>query len=159
MVFSIGAATAAALIPADAGSGEWLIWLARIGVDLGLLVGAGGAFFGSWIGLVHAGSNAIRTALVMGLFCAAASIGPSGPRCAGSSASGYRDSRRWWKVGFATSLGPSLLIAVAAMVVALVAQRSPSGRVARALSMIAIAGVGLSLGIERSMLPPCCRNG
>jgi copper transport protein len=144
MVFSIGAATAAAPIPADAGSANGLIWLARIGVYLGLLVGVGGVFFGSWIGPVHAGSNVIRTALVMGLFCAAASIGLQGLDVLDLPLRDIEISAPW-KAGFATSLGPSLLIAVAAMVVALVAQRSPSGRVARALSMIAIAGVGLSL--------------
>src|ERR1700733_11865337 len=45
MLFSIGAVTGAAAIPTNAGSVSGLIWLARIGVYLGLFVGVGGAFF------------------------------------------------------------------------------------------------------------------
>ena len=45
MVFSIGAVTGSAANPAKAGSVNGLIWLARIGVYLGLFVGVGGAFF------------------------------------------------------------------------------------------------------------------
>ncbi len=49
MVFSIGAVTGAAP-PAKASPLAVLIWLARIGVYLGLFVGVGGAFFAAWIG-------------------------------------------------------------------------------------------------------------
>jgi len=47
LVFSIGAATAAAAVPANTGAVNGLIWLARIGVYLGLFGGVGGAFFAS----------------------------------------------------------------------------------------------------------------
>src|ERR1700689_1339745 len=50
MVFSIGAATGTATAPATAGSVAGLIWLARIGVYLGLFAGIGGVFFSAWIG-------------------------------------------------------------------------------------------------------------
>jgi copper transport protein len=144
MVFSIGAATAGPPIPAKGGSVDGLIWLARVGLYLGLFVGVGGIFFGSWIGSVCAGSNVIRTALIIGLFCAAASLGPQGLDVLDLP---LRDIEipAPWKAGFATSLGPSLLIAMAAMVAGLVVQWTASGRVARALSVIAILGVGLSL--------------
>ena len=49
MVFSIGAVTGAAP-QAKASPLAALIWLARIGVYLGLFVGVGGAFFAAWIG-------------------------------------------------------------------------------------------------------------
>ena len=52
LVFSIGAVTGAAA-PAGAKSISiviaGLIWLARIGVYLGLFVGVGGVFFAAWI--------------------------------------------------------------------------------------------------------------
>ena len=49
MVFSIGAVTGTPAMPKDEGSADGLIWLARIGVYLGLFVGVGGAFFCSWM--------------------------------------------------------------------------------------------------------------
>ena len=49
MVFSIGAVTGSAP-PTESGPLKILIWLARIGVYLGLFVGVGGAFFAAWIG-------------------------------------------------------------------------------------------------------------
>ena len=56
MVFSIGAVTGAAP-PAKASPLAVLIWLARIGVYLGLFVGVGGAFFAAWIGQGPSGSR------------------------------------------------------------------------------------------------------
>jgi len=50
-----------------------------------------------------------------------------------------------WKAALATSLGPSLLVAIAALAAGFFAQRSTSVSVARVLSAIAIAGVGVSL--------------
>ena len=60
MVFSIGAATAAATVPADASSIGWLIWLARIGIYIGLFAGVGGAFFVCWIAPARAASKSDR---------------------------------------------------------------------------------------------------
>ena len=48
-VFSIGAVTTAAAIPEKDGPVDGLIWLARIGLYLGLFAGVGGVFFGCWI--------------------------------------------------------------------------------------------------------------
>ena len=50
-----------------------------------------------------------------------------------------------WTSAFATSLGPSLLIAIGAMVVAFYAWKSPSILIAWVLTTSAMAGVGLSL--------------
>ena len=63
MVFSIGAATGVAATDSRAGSVNGLIWLARIGVYLGLFVGVGGAFFVCWIGRTRAGSRFDRDRL------------------------------------------------------------------------------------------------
>ena len=59
LVFSIGAATGGAPAKAGSNSVAGLIWLARIGVYLGLFVGVGGAFFAAWIGQTGAGSAAL----------------------------------------------------------------------------------------------------
>ena len=55
-----------------------LIWLARIGVYLGLFVGVGGAFFAAWIGQGLSGSAVSRGALAIGLVSAVASLGLQG---------------------------------------------------------------------------------
>ena len=77
LVFSIGAVTGSAP-PADARPLTVLIWLARIGVYLGLFVGVGGAFFAAWIGQGLAGSAVSRGALAIGLVSAFASLGLQG---------------------------------------------------------------------------------
>jgi copper transport protein len=155
MLFSIGAVTGAAAVPKNAGSVNGLIWLARIGVYLGLFVGVGGAFFAAWIGQTGAGSAALISATVVGLFSAAASTGLDGLDVLDLP---LRDIMTLvpWRAALATSLGPSLLIAITAMAAGIVAQRSPSVCVARALSAMAIAGVGFSLAASghAAIAPP-----
>jgi copper transport protein len=52
-----------------------------------------------------------------------------------------------WRSAFATSLGPSLLMAIAAMAIARLAWRSPGRLISRILISFAMLGVGLSLAI------------
>jgi copper transport protein len=144
ILFSIGAVTAAAAIPAKGGAVDGLIWLARVGLYLGLFAGVGGVFFGCWIAPVRDSSTPVRAALVIGLLAAVASLALQGLDVLDLPLRDVLASAAW-KAGFATSLGPSLMIAVAAMVAASIVQLSSSGVVARTLSVIAIAAVGLSL--------------
>jgi copper transport protein len=144
VAFSIGARTTTKM-PASADAGiDRLIWLARIGLYLGLFVGIGGVFFGSWIARRRAASNIILAALTIGVFSAAASLGLQGLDVLGLPLAGIVGSAPW-KIALGTSLGPSLSIAGAAMVASLVALRSASVGVARTLSALALAGVGLAL--------------
>lgn len=144
MLFSVGAVTGAAAIPTIAGSVTSLIWLARIGVYLGLFVGVGGAFFATWIGQARAGATATVAATVVGLFSVVASLGLDGLDVLDLPLRNIVISTPW-RAALATSLGPSLLIAMAAMAAGVVAQRSRSVRVTRTLSVLAVAGVGFSL--------------
>ena len=57
MVFSIGAVTGSAANPTGADPVSGLIWLARIGVYLGLFAGVGGAFFAAGLGSARTGSR------------------------------------------------------------------------------------------------------
>ena len=78
-MFSIGAATTAAAVPAERQCRcRALIWLARIGVYLGLFVGVGGVFFVGWIGQGARRRDLIVAALVVGLVGAVASLGLQG---------------------------------------------------------------------------------
>jgi copper transport protein len=144
VTFSVGAPTAAAA-PADTSANiDALIWLARIGLYIGLFAGVGGVFFVAWIGRSDAGSSAVRAALAVGLFGAVASLGLQGLDVLGLPLSGIVTAAPW-KVALGTSLGPALLIAIAAMAISVFAFRRPFSGWARALSLLGLAGVGLSL--------------
>jgi copper transport protein len=155
LVFSIGAVTASAAAPAAAGSEAGLIWLARIGVYLGLFAGVGGAFFARWIAPAGAGSKLTVVALIIGIFSAVASLGLQGLDVLGLRL-GAIVTMAAWHAALATSLGPSLLIAIAAMAAALVAQPSRAPRIGRTLSALAMAGVGVALAASghASTAPP-----
>ena len=144
MVFSIGAATGAAATQADSGSVNGLIWLARIGVYLGLFAGVGGAFFVIWIGQARAGSNLILAALLVGLVSAVASLGLQGLDLMNLAVRDIATSAPW-RAAAVTSLFQSLLIAAVAMTAGIVALRSEAAGTAAMLSAFALAGVGLSL--------------
>src|SRR5256886_970704 len=143
MVFSIGAVTGAAPPPMKSPLAV-LIWLARIGVYLGLFVGVGGAFFAAWIGQGPNGSTVSRGALAVGLVSAVASLGLQGLDLLNLPLGGIVTSAPWASA-LATSLGPSLLIAIVVMAIAGYAWKSPSILMTWMSSTLAITGVGLSL--------------
>jgi copper transport protein len=144
MVFSIGAARAGAMVSENDGALNGLIWLARIGLYLGLFAGVGGAFFGAWIAPSRAAAAMIVAAVLVGVFSALASLGLQGLDVLGLPLHDILAAAPW-KAALATSLGPALLIAIAALAAGLVAQHSKSVTVSRMLSALALAGVGLSL--------------
>lgn len=143
MVFSIGAVTGAAP-PATASPLAVLIWLARIGVYLGLFAGVGGAFFAAWIGQGSSGSAISRGALAVGLVSTITSLGLQGLDLLNLPLGGIVTSAPW-KSAFATSLGPSLSIAIVAMAIAWLAWQSPGILISWVLTTLAMVGVGLSL--------------
>jgi|EndMetStandDraft_7_1072992.scaffolds.fasta_scaffold02156_4 copper transport protein len=143
MVFSIGAATGSAP-QTESGPFRLLIWLARVGVYLGLFVGVGGAFFAAWIGQGPSGSTVSRGALAIGLVSAVASLGLQGLDLLNLPLGGIVTSAPWGSA-LATSLGPSLSIAIVVMAIAWYAWKSPSIPIAWVLTTLAMVGVGLSL--------------
>ena len=143
LVFSIGFVTGSAP-RASAGPVAILIWLARIGVYLGLFVGVGGVFFAAWVGQGLCGARGIMGSLAIGLVSVVASLGLQGFDLRDLPLSGLAASAPW-RSAFGTSLGQSLLIAIAAMLTARIAWRSPTMAIARLLTAVAMAGVGLSL--------------
>jgi copper transport protein len=143
LVFSIGVVTGGAA-PAPDHLVSILIWLARIGVYLGLFVGVGGVFFAAWIGQGPSGARAITGSLAIGLVSAVLSIGLQGLDLLNLPLSALLTSAPWTSA-LATSLGPSLLIAIAAMTIAGFAWRIPTMTIAWLLTTLAMVGVGLSL--------------
>jgi copper transport protein len=155
MMFSVGMGKSAA-VPADSNSTlAILIWLSRIGLYLGLFVGVGGVFFHAWTAELRTRSKPVVAALTLGLVSAVVSLGCQGLDLLGLP---IRDILNLapWQAAIATTLGPSLVIAAAAMGFGWLALRYPSARAARALSAVALAGVGLSLAASghASTAPP-----
>jgi copper transport protein len=156
LTFSIGMPAGNVVARADDNFGlAPVIWLARIGVYLGLFVGVGGVFFGVWLARRDAGGSVIATALVMGLISAVAALGLQGLDLLNLP---FADivTPAPWKAAAATSLFSSLMIAIAAMIVATMARRDVGVGAVRALSTLAIVGVGLALAASghASTAPP-----
>jgi copper transport protein len=145
LIFSIGAATGTPVeAPKESGLIDGLIWLTRIGVYLGLFVGIGGVFFVGWIGRERAATGIIAAALTTGIVSALASLGLQGIDALDLGL-GDLSAAAVWKAALGTSLGPSLLVAIMAMVASLVALRMARGTIVRLFAAVALLGVGLSL--------------
>jgi copper transport protein len=86
----------------------------------------------------------ISIALIVGMVSAAGSLALQGLELLGLPLSAI-SSLAPWKIAIGTSLGPSLLIAIAALALGLVAQRGSAPVPSRMLSALALAGVGLSV--------------
>ena len=143
LLFSIGIVTGAATPSTDyvvAG----LIWLMRIGVYLGLFAGVGGVFFAAWIAPGPAGERVIFGSLNIGLVSAVLSLGLQGIDLLNLPLYALVTPAPWARA-FSTSLGPSLLIAIAAMVTARIAWRSSTMTIAWVLTGASMLGVGFSL--------------
>jgi copper transport protein len=121
-----------------------LIWLSRIGVYLGLFVGVGGVFFDAWIAANRARRMTTEAALWLGVFSVGVSQGCQGLDLLGLPISSMLTVAPW-QAAIATSLWLSLQIAAAAMALGLVARRYATLGSARALSALAMIGVGVSL--------------
>lgn len=144
LTFSVGEVTRGASEQASGGPSQVDIWLARIGVYLGLFVGVGGAFFAAWIGGGPDGGTTIKRMLGLGLISVVVSLGLQGLDLQ-NLPPGALATLAPWQAAFSTSFGSSMLIAIAAMTLAWFAWRNPDRKVARVLTSAAMVGTGLSL--------------
>ena len=144
MMFSVGMGKSAAVPASSDATLGILIWLSRIGLYLGLFVGVGGVFFNAWTAELRSRSKPVVAALTLGLLSAVVALGCQGLDLLGLP---IRDilTLAPWRAAIATTLGPSLVIAAAAMGLGYHGLRSPSAKTAQTLSALALAGVGLSL--------------
>jgi copper transport protein len=144
VIFSVGAPSAAKLPESTNTAVAVLIWLARIAVYVGLFAGIGGVFFVVWIAAEPAATRIMSAALATGLLGAALSIGLQGLDVLGLPLSALVSAAPW-RIALSTSIGTSLIIALGAMIMGLLALRIASTRSARALSALALAGAGIAL--------------
>jgi copper transport protein len=144
LAFSIGEVTGSATPPVGDPAVAPLIWLTRIGVYLGLFAGIGGVFFSAWIGQGRNGGRVIVGALYVGVVSAVLALGLQGLDLQNLPLADIV-SPAPWRSAFATSLGPSLSIAIVAMTIARLAWGRPGVLLPRTLISLAMLGVGLSL--------------
>ncbi|WP_246801101.1 copper resistance CopC/CopD family protein [Bradyrhizobium genosp. L] len=146
LLFSIGVVTGSA-VPAGDDTVDILVWLARICVYLGLFAGVGGVFFAAWISHGPAGERLIMWSLLIGMIGAIASLGLQGIELLNLPPSGVLT---WaaWASAMGTSLFPALLLAIAAMLIAAIAWRSPSVGASWRRTALAMVCVGLSFAIS-----------
>ncbi|MGC2774310.1 MAG: copper resistance CopC family protein, partial [Bradyrhizobium sp.] len=122
VTFAVGApSTNAASVTRD----RWrdgLIWLARLGLYVGLFFGVGGAFFVTWLGPVRSAHGIVFAALGVGLAAAGPSIGLQGLDLQDLPLASLATPEPWI-AGAATTLMRTLLVAVVAMLAAIGAMR------------------------------------
>lgn len=146
VVFSIGAASGAAPLVADATEPglQAAIWTNRLLLYGGLFVGIGGAFFLAWLGApARDGAAVISVALAIGTGAALLSIGLQGLDALGAPL-GALGQPIVWQTGFATSLGKSVLASLLAIALAGASLALPT-LPARVLTVLALIGLGSAL--------------
>ncbi|UFX41965.1 CopD family protein [Bradyrhizobium sp. 41S5] len=146
LLFSIGVVTGSAA-PSGDGVLHALIWLARLGLYLGLFAGVGGVFFAAWIGQGPAGERLIMWSLAIGLIGAIASLGLQGVDLLNLPITGVLTWAAWASAA-GTSLFPALLLAIVSMLIAAIGWRSPSFSAALIGTAVAMICVGLSLSVS-----------
>lgn len=150
VVFSIGAPSVSGppAIPDGIGPPARAgIWLAKVGLYLGLFLGLGGAFFLGWIAPDGAGRRSrtvVASVIVAGLLAAPVSLGLQGIDALDLTLDGLSTAAPW-KTGFATSYGSSVLVAILAFLAGLASLYAKPVRIRRLLSLAGIAGVGAAL--------------
>ena len=146
-VFSIGAPTATAPPASRDLWRDGLIWLARIGLYLGLFAGVGGVVFLRWIAHVASARYIVLSAIILGAVAAVTSLGLLGLDLLGLPLSALFTAAPW-QVAAGTGFAASLLIAAVGLIVAIVALQVAQELIARVLAVVALAGAGLSLTVS-----------
>lgn len=154
VTFSIGAPTATqASVTVNDDGLRALMWLTRLGLYLGLFVGVGGVVFARWISSSMVGVGVPRAALAVGLPSAVVSLGVLGLDLLGLPLSALLTAAPW-EIALATRAGGSLLVAMAAMLLAMWALRATwSPRAAAAMAFIAV-GLSLAMSGHAATAPP-----
>ena len=152
VVFSIGAPGAGPIpdventtTPAVAA----LLWAAKLVVYCGLFVGIGGAFFGAWIAPLGTkpARGIISATIVVGLVVVPLSVGLQGLDALGLPLPAL-GGKVAWVAGLETSYGLTAAAAAFSLFAALFSVEARSVRVARALSLFGMLGIGLALALS-----------
>lgn len=146
LLFSIGAPSAALAVADNVSDAtiRMAIWLAKLGLYIGLFIGIGGAFaLSSLFPHTRPGKCGVLAALSTGIGAAVGSIGLQGLDALGVGPMMLSDPNVW-RTGLYSSLGTSSLVALTALFAATASlmMARPTGRIVSALALL---GMGLSL--------------
>jgi copper transport protein len=128
------------------------IWAAKFAIYVALLIGIGGVFFRAWIAAPEppaalAVTRAIIALLALGVLATVLAIGLQGLDALDLPLADVVQ-RAPWTAGLATSYGATAITAALALVLGVCACLVRSAGLARGLSLLALAGVGLSLALS-----------
>jgi copper transport protein len=145
--FAVGHPSAAVSAPPFNGAAavHAALWLSQFVISLGLIIGVGGAAFAAWLAAERptAASPFLAAVMIGGIAAAAPSLSFQGLDVLAEPLwQGWRPSV--WAAGFATAWGSTALLALATLIAGLFALRSANRVMAKALSVIAVIGVGLA---------------
>jgi copper transport protein len=152
LIFSIGAPSAqppAVASPSTDPAVRAAVWAARLAIYLGLFGGIGGAFFQAWVASPRspAAGPLVVAALVTGLIGTPLSVGLQGLDALELPLREIMHAAVW-KAGLETAYGLTAIVAAFALFAALFSFATQSSRIARALSLIGLIGVGLALALS-----------
>lgn len=146
--FAVGHPSSGVAAPAFRGANavHAMIWAAQFVLSIALFMGVGGAFFAAWLAAKRPllGRGVLVALMICGIFAAACSIPLQG---LDALAEPLRDVWRLgvWAEGFGTSWGSTVIVAVAALVLGLLTLGLENRFLTRALTTLAMAGIGLAL--------------
>lgn len=150
--FSIGTASSPVATPAPEKSlgVPVVLWVARMALHLGLFMGAGGAFFTTWVAprLVPPGAvRVIEGFLALGAAAAVLSVGLQGLDAQGASFAGLADPSPWI-AGWRTSFGLTAATGALALLMAWRGLRAGREPLRRACGLAALACAGAALALS-----------
>ncbi len=121
------------------------IWVVKLALLVSLFFGVGGAFFRAWISPgPRYGVRFVSRIVVLGLIAAPLSVGLQGIDALDGTLSGVAMPATW-AAGLNTSYGRTVIVSALALLLALATLRQPAPRYSRALSLLALTGVGVAL--------------
>jgi copper transport protein len=152
VIFSVGSPSAQSAIGAASFSDRYVsagLWAAKVAIYLGLLIGVGGAFFRTWIGDrgTRGADAACLVVLGAALLAVPISVGLQGLDALDLPLAGLRQ-KAVWEVGLGTAYGRTAIAAAFALFAGVFAFAAKSVRVARALSLAGLLGVGLAFALS-----------
>ncbi|AZO81537.1 MULTISPECIES: copper resistance protein CopC [unclassified Bosea (in: a-proteobacteria)] len=145
VVFSIGAPSAAPVVTTQSEPAvRFMLWLAKLGLYLGLAFGIGGAAFIVWVApLPAAARRPIAGFLALGLISLPVALAAQGLDALALPPSGALQAPVW-QAAAASSFGRTALVATLALLAALAALVAP-GAIGRMLALAGWFGLGLAL--------------
>ena len=146
-VFSVGAASGTSVAASSNTVARAALWGAKLAVYVAMVLGIGGAFFQIWAGTGRAQATSFYVALLVGgLIAAPLSVGLQGLDALDVPVSKLMQAEVW-RAGWETAYGLTALTAECALVAGLLALAAPA-RLARALALVGLSGIGLALSLS-----------